>query len=201
MQYRINLIKLSNRFGILRRARRRKFVGNRGLGLICVSDRCSIAQPPSPHYHAYLDQCQNRVWLLNYTSLLFSSIRWPREILIQVSKQWKLPCAYGMTPRHQAYMINTHPNDNNCCWPCSILCSVNCEVGFIASHAHCKDHSRFPWWRHPMETFSALLAICAGNSPVTGEFPAQRPVTRSYDVFFDLRLNKRLSKQSWAWWF
>ena len=57
------------------------------------------------------------------------------------------------------------------------------------------------WWRHQMETFSALLAICVGNSPVTGEFPAQRPVTRSFDVFFDLRLNKRLSKQWWSWWF
>ena len=45
-----------------------------------------------------------------------------------------------------------------------------------------------------METFSALLAICAGNSQVTGESPAKRPVTRSFDVFFDLRLNKRLSK-------
>ena len=41
-----------------------------------------------------------------------------------------------------------------------------------------------------METFSTLLALCAGNSPVTGEFPAQRPVTRSIDVFFDLRLKK-----------
>ena len=40
-----------------------------------------------------------------------------------------------------------------------------------------------------MATFSASLAICAGNSPVTGEF--QRPVTRSFDVFFDLLLNKR----------
>ena len=57
------------------------------------------------------------------------------------------------------------------------------------------------WWRHQMETFSALLAICAGNSPVPGEFPAQRPVTRSFDVFFDLRLNKRLNKQSSGWWF
>ena len=47
-----------------------------------------------------------------------------------------------------------------------------------------------------METFSALLAISAGKSPVTGEFPAQRPVTRSFDVFFDLRLYKQLSKQS-----
>ena len=57
------------------------------------------------------------------------------------------------------------------------------------------------WWRHQMETFSALLTICAGNSPVPGEFPTQRPVTRSFDVFFDLRLNKPLSKQSWGWWF
>ena len=39
-----------------------------------------------------------------------------------------------------------------------------------------------------METFSALLAICAGNSPVTGEFPSQGPVTRSFHVFFDMRL-------------
>ena len=57
------------------------------------------------------------------------------------------------------------------------------------------------WWRHQMETFSAFLAICAGNSPVPGEFPAQRPVTQSFDVFVDLRLNQRLSKQSWGWWF
>ena len=56
------------------------------------------------------------------------------------------------------------------------------------------------WWRHQMETFSSLLAICAGNSPVPGEFPAQRPVTRRFDVFFDLRPNKRLSKQWWCWW-
>ena len=46
-------------------------------------------------------------------------------------------------------------------------------------------------WKH----FSVLLAICAGNSLVTGEFPTQRPVTWSFDVFFDLRLNKWLSKQ------
>ena len=56
-------------------------------------------------------------------------------------------------------------------------------------------------WRHQMETFSALLAICEGNSPVPGEFLAQRPVTPGFHVFLDLRLNKRLSKQSWCWWF
>ena len=48
-----------------------------------------------------------------------------------------------------------------------------------------------------METFSELLAICAGNSPVTGEFPAQRPVTRSFDVFFDLRLNTIVKLVIW----
>ena len=60
--------------------------------------------------------------------------------------------------------------------------------------------SHIAWWRHQMETFSALLALCAGNSLVTGEFPSQRPATRSFGVFFDLRLKKRLSKQSWGWW-
>ena len=48
-------------------------------------------------------------------------------------------------------------------------------------------------WKH-----FVLLALCAGNSMVTGQFPTQRPVTRSFDVFFDLSLNKRLSKQSWG---
>ena len=45
-----------------------------------------------------------------------------------------------------------------------------------------------------MEKFAALLAICVGNSPVPSEFTAQRPVARSFDVYFDLRPNKRLSK-------
>ena len=56
-------------------------------------------------------------------------------------------------------------------------------------------HDEVIKWKH----FPRLLAICAGNSPVTGEFPAQRPVTRRFEVFFDL--NKRLSKQWWCWWF
>ena len=57
------------------------------------------------------------------------------------------------------------------------------------------------WWRHQMKIFSASLALCAGNSPVPGEFCAQRPATRSFVIFFDLRPNKRLSKQCWDWWF
>ena len=68
-------------------------------------------------------------------------------------------------------------------------------------HQNFVDDITWAWWRNQMKTFSALLAICAGNSPVPGEFPTQRPVTRSFDVYFDLRPNKWLSKQSWGWWF
>ena len=71
----------------------------------------------------------------------------------------------------------------------------------ISNQLDASTHFQYTWWRHQMEAFSALLAICAGNSPVPGEFPTQRPVTRSFDVYFDLRPNKRLSKQSWGWWF
>ena len=72
---------------------------------------------------------------------------------------------------------------------------------FIAVNQVCLLLSLHNMMTSSNRKFSALLAICAGNSPVPGEFPAQRPVTRSFDVFFDLRLNKRLSKQSWGWWF
>ena len=48
--------------------------------------------------------------------------------------------------------------------------------------------------------FRVTGPLC-GEFTGPGEFPTQRPVTRSFDVFFDLRLNKPLSKQSWGWWF
>ena len=87
---------------------------------------------------------------------------------------------------------------------------IQCSIWIIDRHemsdalistqlANC--YIGYSWWRHQVDTFSALLAICAGNSPVTGEFPSQRLVTRSFDVFFDLRLNERLRKYSWGWWF
>ena len=64
--------------------------------------------------------------------------------------------------------------------------------------------SKRKWWRHATMMMSSngnISHVCAGNSPVTGQFPTQRSVTRSFDVFFDLRMNKQLSKQSWGWWF
>ena len=62
------------------------------------------------------------------------------------------------------------------------------------------DRITTSWWRDQMETFSALLALCVGNSLVTGEFPIQRRVTRSFDDCFDMCLKKRFSKQSRRPW-
>ena len=81
-----------------------------------------------------------------------------------------------------------------CCWSNKVLKSSaihlrNCAICSLT------------WWRHQIETFSALLALCVGNSPVTVEFPTQMPVTRSFDDFFHLCLNKRWSKHWWGWWF
>ena len=93
---------------------------------------------------------------------------------------------YGMPPR----------------WPLQLLHSWFTVLRVTATHLKIEyPYSSSRWWRHQMETFSALLAICAGNSPVPDEFPAQRPMTRSFDVFLDLHPNKRLSKQWWGWWF
>ena len=94
---------------------------------------------------------------------------------------WVIGWTKNLGPSPQLLLLSPHPD-------CRLL-----WIDWISDPG--------PWWRHQMETFPALLAICAVNSPVPGEFPAQRTVTRSFDVFFDLCLNKRLSKQPWGWWF
>ena len=85
--------------------------------------------------------------------------------------------------------------------PVADMCFNSCSSEAIVCNLEWQIGDYISWWRHQMKTFSALLAICAGNSPFTGEFSAQGSVTRSFDVFFDLRLNKRLNKQWWGWWF
>ena len=63
----------------------------------------------------------------------------------------------------------------------------------VSKSEYIPQNMQAAWWRHQMEAFSALLGPCEGNP---GESPPERPVMRSFDVFFDLRLNIRLSKQS-----
>ena len=78
--------------------------------------------------------------------------------------------------------------------------TLNVAWLFHGTVIHHNEYSN-TWWRHQMETYSALLALCARNSPVTGEFPSQRPVTRSFDDFFDQLLNKQLSEKTRRRWF
>ena len=84
-----------------------------------------------------------------------------------------------------------------------VLAAIVGKTNLVPYHYY-KSLLLTSWWRHQMETFSALLTLGGGGggySPVTGEFSSQRLVTRSFDVFFDLRLNKRLNKPTWGWWF
>ena len=101
--------------------------------------------------------------------------------------------------------------------------NVACKMKAILSRSHCVKQHEISYntstkilkdrWDTELTTATrnmmtssngsifALLALCEGNPPVIGGFPSQKPVTRSFDVFFDLRLNKRLSKQSGRRWF
>ena len=124
-------------------------------------------------------------------------------------RQWLAACSVHL---NQEWFIIICTIGGKCQWnlnQCKIiftqennLVNTICKIVPILFRSQCVNvQCPDPWWRNEMETFSALLALCARNSPDTGEFPAQRPVTRSFDAFFDLRLNKRLGKQSRRRWF
>ena len=87
--------------------------------------------------------------------------------------------------------------NRNCFWKISILCTnkpyYNINYKFYCALKHESAVSKETYMMTSSNgIFSALLALCVGNSPVTGEFPSQWPVARSFDAFFDLR---QLSKQ------
>ena len=64
-------------------------------------------------------------------------------------------------------------------------------------HIHATDSTD----RHQVDIFSALLAFNEGNSPVTGEFPSQKPEARSFDAFLEQRLSKLLNQTAGMRWF
>ena len=91
------------------------------------------------------------------------------------------------------WYINSSPPGQNCChFTDNIFTCISMNIDFCILIK--------TWWHHQIERFAMLLALCAENSPVPIEFPAQMPVTWSFDVFFYLRMNKQLREQSWGWW-
>ena len=129
-----------------------------------------------------------------FSVIVIEQIRKWEEFFIFVKSQER--CDRSMLCRHVAKsknifeLVSEHCNSTN--W---FIDKTN-----IISDYSAMQSDNNAWWCHQIGTFSALLAICVWNSPVSSEFPSQRPVTWSFDVFY-LRLNKPLSKQSWGWWF
>ena len=113
---------------------------------------------------------------------------------------WQLMRQWAYLPKNSLNKSRHYPNGSVCYSPMLCLWNKNSNLNGNNWNYHILlyDWNDITWWRHQMETFSALLALCTGNSPVTGKFPSQRPMTRNFVVYFDLRLNKRLSKW-WGW--
>ena len=168
----------------------------------------------------YLDTKRNKFWSMPHLHALWyfdTSVTYPHPTPDFVESNVKFVVIPQRFVQQQYLWIFAIPPTVGCynSWPYSRCSGCSPQGGNCCETSQCIKMYNIcsaavhdlSWWHHQMETFSVLLAICAGNSPVTGEFtghrgiPARRPVTRSFEVFFDLRLNKCLSKQSGGWWF
>ena len=112
-----------------------------------------------------------------------SQMRWPRWWRPPTTSTWTCRVTTATSTPHSATQLHTR-GPPHCCsgliwwatWQAHMMMSSNGNI------------------------FRVTGPLC-GEFTGPGEFPTQRPVTRSFDVFFDLRLNKQLSKQPWGWWF
>ena len=147
------------------------------------------------HYDVYV-----MYW---FTLLSLKTLQWRHMSIIAFQMTGSLTAQQVVVADKlmSSYQYRTsHYKDGTMLWPSDLYNQGFPNIWKDGLYIETELRASSPW-RHQMETFSMLLAICVGNSPVTGELAVQRPATRSFDVFFDLRLNKWLSKQSWRWWF
>ena len=103
---------------------------------------------------------------------------WPKSSS-RTSLYFKTYIGHGLnkafTKASDWYIVDNARN-NHCEMPHHICQAMICQhVRYIATFLQTKK--LISWWRHQMETFSALLALWVENSSITGEFPSQRPVT------------------------
>ena len=132
--------------------------------------------------HVYSLEKQKVKWYIYLTLGIFEHI----NLICRLKKMYILPYIQLLWSKAVRLVITldsqwskTEVDD------CYILIFNGCGIWPVEWHKTVKwMTSSSPWWRHQFEKFSALLALCAVNSLVTGEFPAQRPVTRSFDAFF-----------------
>ena len=118
-------------------------------------------------------------------ALMFSLICALNKRLSKQSWGWWFETPLRLLWRHcNALGCHRHPSS----WNTHLSIIVGLRMA-VAMYGAKPSAVMVSWWCHQMEKFSPLLALCAGNSPVPGQFPSQRPVTHSFDVFFNLRLN------------
>ena len=131
-------------------------------------------------YFAWWSRCGSYIQLeANHTQLF-------HQLIIYICLHY-LPWCNAAWLTHQRHSWRTRYHEHLVWWPRfdRSLVLQQLSVYFLVTQ-----------WRHQTGTLSALLDLCAGNSPVT-----EWPVTRNFDVSFDLRLNKWSIKQSLGWWF
>ena len=114
-----------------------------------------------------------------------------RGILLHKWIMWKTLSCHDMTSSYatRCLLFTTTENDDDHKLPSDLWLAVR----------NSRDAIRV-MMTSPNGNIFRVMVYCAGHSLVTGKFPTQRPVTRSFGVFFDPRLNKRLHKQSTRWW-
>ena len=117
---------------------------------------------------------------------------WMWSVSYELCIRFTVPCCvYIIVPAESRAHSNVFQCVSSLTWEHWCVCPIGSSQwcwSITGDSEESKREPPNPWWRHQMETFSTLLAICAGNSSVIGEFPTQRPVTRSFDVLFELRL-------------
>ena len=150
-------------------------------------------------------------------NICFESI-WGETVPIDCGHFWEFPYEYIIS----SWLVKKQANKVHIClrcvldtaspgrfkstsrWDSPYLCTgcmymsmyMSVYMIYVSVYVCLGVHDDVIKWKH----FCVTGHLCR-ESPVTGEFLAQRPVTRSFDVFFDMHLNKPLSKQWWGWWF
>ena len=142
--------------------------------------------------HCFITPCHTTNLLLNYKQMVYEDNWWifDKNMLSYQHRQShcyvEIRRYYYFTSKH-VHLSFTRSHKATAIGALTCLCVLLgiCKtnpafmhtIGLMLRAINTSSTDQDTWWRHQMETFSALLAIYAGNSPVTGEFSAQRPVT------------------------
>ena len=129
-------------------------------------------------------RCWSVVLLDRYDVFWLLRLRKPDTAIIFIMHRNSTISAKQLLVRYDIHLhLPCITNDHNLTGQDSYSCYDSIQQ--LVSGIHIWFFCGASWWRHQIETFSVLLALCVGNSPVTREFPSHRPVTWSFDVFFD----------------